>query len=329
LLVLQRQVPEETLADAFSKWLNMPRVQLDSVDVEARAVAKVTSRLARKHTCLPIRLMGKNIVLAMANPLDRQAIEDVEFASSRQVQPVVACRAEILSGIERHYASDVPQPAAASALEADAFIDIAVEADVLDLEQPESADTAPAVHLCNGIVLDAIKERASDTHVEPGARETRVRLRIDGVLRDYLQLPRWMSAALMSTIKILAKLDSAQQRLPQAGRIKARMHDRAIDLRVSTLPTHFGEKAVLRLLGSASTPTLGALGLSADELALLDDALSQPQGLILVTGPTGAGKSTTLYSMLTSRPTTDVNIVTIEDPIEYQVPGASQVQVDA
>jgi type IV pilus assembly protein PilB len=329
LLVLQRRVPEEALADAFSTWLNMPRVQLDSVDVEARAVAKVASRLARKHTCLPIRLTSKAIVLAMANPLDRQAIEDVEFASSRQVQPVVACRAEILSGIERHYASDAPQATVASAVEADTTSDIAVEPNVLDLEQPESPDTAPAVHLCNGIILDAIKERASDIHIEPGARETRVRLRIDGVLRDYLRLPRWMSVALMSRIKILARLDIAQQRLPQDGRIKARTRDRAIDLRVSTLPTHFGEKAVLRLLGSADTPTLDSIGLSADELALVDDALSQPQGLILVTGPTGTGKSTTLYSMLMRRQSSELNIVTIEDPIEYHVPGANQVQVDA
>jgi type II secretory ATPase GspE/PulE/Tfp pilus assembly ATPase PilB-like protein len=184
------------------------------------------------------------------------------------------------------------------------------------------------VNLCSRIILDAVTLGASDIHIEAGPREMRVRLRVDGVLRDHLQLPRWMHAALLSRVKILAKLDIAKQRLPQDGRIKVRTRDRRIDVRVSTLPTHFGEKAVLRLLGSANTPTLDALGLSADERALLEDAVSQPQGLILVTGPTGAGKSTTLYSMLTSRPTTDVNIVTIEDPIEYHVPGASQVQVD-
>jgi type IV pilus assembly protein PilB len=328
LLVVERQVPEETLAEAFSAWLKMPRVQIDSVAVEPRAVAALAGGLARKYTCLPIRLTGKGLVLAMANPLDRQAIQDVEFASGRQVEPVVACRGEILRAIERHYAADpsrAPEPAAA---EIYTFSPAIGEPDVLDLEQPESAATSPAVDLCNSIVLDAIASRASDIHVEPGPRETRVRLRVDGVLRDYLQLPRWMSAALLSRIKILAKLDIAQQRLPQDGRIKARMHDRAIDLRVSTLPTHFGEKAVLRLLGAASTPTLDSLGLSAGELAILDDALAQPQGLILVTGPTGTGKSTTLYSMLMRRRSSELNIVTIEDPIEYQVPGASQVQVD-
>jgi type IV pilus assembly protein PilB len=328
LLVLERQVPEETLAAAFSASLNMPHVRLGSVDVEPAAVQAVAGRLARKHVCLPLRLKGRNLVLAMANPLDRHAIEDVEFASSRQVQPVVACRTEILIGIEEHYASDTAGPSVA---ERNGFSLVSGERDVLDLDQTDplqSSEIAPAVHLCSRILLDAIAMRASDIHIEPGAREMRVRLRIDGVLRDHVQLPRWMCGALVSRVKILAKLDIDKQRLPQDGRIKVRTRDRRIDLRVSTLPTHFGEKAVLRLLGSASTPTLSALGLSADEMALVDDALSQPQGLILVTGPTGAGKSTTLYSMLTRRQSTEVNIVTIEDPIEYQVAGASQVQVD-
>jgi type II secretory ATPase GspE/PulE/Tfp pilus assembly ATPase PilB-like protein len=170
--------------------------------------------------------------------------------------------------------------------------------------------------------------RASDIHIEPGPRDMRVRLRVDGVMRDHLQLPRWMSTTLLSRVKILAKLDIAQQRLPQDGRIKVETRDRRIDLRVSTLPTRFGEKAVLRLLGSGSIPTLSALGLSAVEMAMFDEALSQPQGLILVTGPTGSGKSTTLYSMLTHRQSSEVNVITIEDPIEYEVVGATQVQVD-
>jgi type II secretory ATPase GspE/PulE/Tfp pilus assembly ATPase PilB-like protein len=185
------------------------------------------------------------------------------------------------------------------------------------------------VQLCGQILLDAIELHSSDIHIEPGPQEMRVRLRVDGVLCDHLQLPRWMSTALVSRIKILAKLDIARQRLPQDGRIKVTSNGRSFDLRVSTLPTHFGEKIVLRLLGSTSTPALDALGLSTGELALLDGALSQPQGLILVTGPTGAGKSTTLYSMLMRRHSAEVNIVTVEDPIEYRVAGANQVQVDA
>jgi type IV pilus assembly protein PilB len=332
LLIEQRRLPEETVAEAFSTWLSLPRVRIDSVAIEPAAVKALAGRLARKHTCLPVRLSGKNLVLAMANPLDRKAIQDVEFASSREVQPVVASRAEILLGIEEHYGAAATTGATAEA-EPEAFsARVTGERDVLDLDLDAtgslSAGILPAVQLCSRLVVDAIELQASDIHIEPGPQEMRVRLRIDGVLREHLRIPHWMCAALVSRVKVLAKLDIATQRIPQDGRIKARFGDRRIDLRVSTLPTQFGEKAVLRLLGSTGAPNLSALGLSAAEMALLDDGLSQPQGLILVTGPTGAGKSTTLYSMLTSRQSTDVNVVTIEDPIEYQVPGATQVQVD-
>ncbi len=331
LLIEQRRLPEDTVAEAFSSWLSLPRVRLDAAVIEPAAVKAVAERLARKHTCVPVRLAGKNLVLAMANPLDRKAIQDVAFASSREVQPVVASRAEILVAIEEQYGTPVAAETGA-VLEGAFSLRVAGERDVLDLDLDETglqpADIMPAVQLCSRIVVDAMELRASDIHIEPGAQEMRVRLRIDGVLREHLRLPHWMCAALVSRIKVLAKLDIATQRIPQDGRIKARRRERRLDMRVSTLPTQFGEKAVLRLLGSASTPSLSALGLSVDEMALLDDGLNQPQGLILVTGPTGAGKSTTLYSMLTSRQSTDVNIVTIEDPIEYQVPGAIQVQVD-
>lgn len=333
VLVLERQVPEDTLAEAFSTWLKMPRVQLDSTEIEAVAVNAVAGWLARKYTCLPVRVAGKHLVLAMANPLDREAILDVQFASSRQVQPVVACRSEILTGIQRYYSPGELPAAEAKTVAEGAFLVLTGERDVLDLDQDElpqaSPGASPAVQLCSRIILEAIALRASDIHIEPGPREMRVRVRIDGVLREFQQLPRWMHTSLLSRVKILAKLDIAQQRQPQDGRFKVRTQNRAIDLRVSTLPTHFGEKAVLRLLGSSSPPTLGALGLSADEMTLLDDALSQPQGLVLVTGPTGAGKTTTLYSMLTQRQSPEINIVTIEDPIEYHVPGTNQVQVDA
>jgi type IV pilus assembly protein PilB len=332
LLIEQRRLPEDTVAEGFSTWLSLPRVRLDSIVVEPAAVKVVAGPLARKHLCLPVRLAGKNLVLAMANPLDRKAIEDVEFASSREVQPVVASRAEILLGIEEHYGS-AATTGKTTAVEAEAFsARVTGDRDALDLDLDAtgslSDEIMPAVQLCSRLVVDAIELRASDIHIEPGPQEMRVRLRIDGVLREHLRIPHWMCAAMVSRVKVLAKLDIATQRIPQDGRIKARLGERRIDLRVSTLPTQFGEKAVLRLLGSTSPPTLSALGLSAAELARLDDGLSQPQGLILVTGPTGAGKSTTLYSMLTSRQSTDVNVVTIEDPIEYQVPGASQVQVD-
>jgi type IV pilus assembly protein PilB len=322
-LVRERNMPESALAEAFSQALNLPRVDLAETTIEAPALKAVTGRLASKHTCVPIRFAGKTLVLAMANPLDRAAIQDVEFASSRKVQPVIASRTEILNSIKEHYSVESSR-ASSAAPDRDTLSVFSGEAS----DSATSRDTAPAIELCNQLLADATKSGASDIHIEAGPREMRVRLRVDGVLRDHLLLPDWLRVPLLSRIKILAKLDIAEQRLPQDGRFQHRTPDGPIHLRVSTLPTHFGEKAVLRLLRSARTPTLGALGFSPDEIALLEEALHQPQGLVLVTGPTGAGKSTTLYSMLTRRQSSEINVVTIEDPIEYQLPGANQVQVN-
>jgi len=325
---LQREAHDGAIAEALAAALKLPRVRLDSVDVEARALKLVAPGLARKHTCLPLRIAQNKLVLAMSNPLDRESVDDVRFASSRDVERVVAGRSEILEGIEKHYAAGAAQRAANKASGGDASP--AGNGGVLDFDRldPNSNDTAPAVQLCDVIVRDAIARQASDIHIEPGPRELLVRLRVDGVLQDHLQVPRWLHGAVVSRVKILARLDIAQQRLPQDGRVTITHEGRALDLRVSTLPTHFGEKVVLRLLGSARTPALAALGLSEGETSMLDEALRQPQGMILVTGPTGAGKSTTLYSMLARRQSPEVNIVTIEDPIEYQVTGINQVQVD-
>ena len=326
-LVLERRIPEDVLADAFSKALNLPRVVVDATRVDAAAVDTVAGWLAHKHTCLPLRLDGKSLILAMANPLDSVAIQDVQFASSRYVQTVVASRTDILGGIRRFYPSRDRAKGEPSTPEQPE--DTCVFTTDADSPAPmHLSDASPAVELCAQILLDAVNQGASDIHIEAGASETRVRLRVDGVLREYLHVPDWMRGPLLSRIKILAKLDIAEQRLPQDGRIQYQVQNQSIDVRVSTLPTHFGEKAVLRLLRSAHTPTLSALGFSDEEIAHLDEALYQPQGLILVTGPTGAGKSATLHSLLARRQSKEINIVTIEDPIEYQLAGASQVQVN-
>ena len=220
-LVLERQIPEDVLANAFSKALNLPRVSIDAMPVEAAALEAVAGWLAHKHTCLPIRFAGKALVLAMANPLDSMAIHDVQFASSRHVTPVVASRTDILTGIRRCYASTArakveaeppPEPEEACVFTVESA----------PAEQTRASDASTAVELCSQIMSDAITLGASDIHIEAGASETRVRLRIDGVLREHLQLPDWMRGALLSRIKILAKLDIAEQRVPQDGRIQLR-----------------------------------------------------------------------------------------------------------
>jgi len=326
VLSVERRLPEEIVADALSESLGVRRVRIDDVRIEADALKVLESPLARRYVCLPLALTASDIVVAMANPQDTYAIDAVRSRSDRRVQPVVASRREILKGIDKHY----PQAFTATGGLADAELAAFAGDDVIDLDQDEASqptEAAAIIEVCHQILFAAVKVDASDIHIEPGSTGVRVRLRVDGMLRDYLDLPVWMKRQLTSRIKVLAQLDIAQQRVPQDGRIKARSRDGAIDLRVSTLPTQYGEKIVLRVLGSSRAPSLLDLGLSTPQLAAVDEALHQPQGLILVTGPTGSGKSTTLYSMLTRRQAPDVNVVTVEDPIERRLPGITQSQV--
>jgi type IV pilus assembly protein PilB len=327
VLTIEERLPEETVAEVLSASLGLARVRIDGLAIQPDTLKVLTRRVAQQYICLPIDLTPKTVTLAMANPQNVYAIDAVRFASSRRVQPVVSCRREILDGIDRYY----PPPVTAAEEPADhPLVTAAGDDDTIDLDQADSAepaDAAAVVSVCHQILFAAARLDASDIHVEPGPDEVRVRIRIDGVLRDYIGLPGWMKAPLLSRLKVLAQLDIAQQRMPQDGRIKARSRDGALDLRVSTLPTQYGEKIVLRVLGSSRAPSLLDLGFSGEQLAAVDGMLHQPQGLVLVTGPTGAGKSTTLYSMLSRRQTPDINIVTVEDPIERRLPGITQSQV--
>ena len=327
VLSVERRLPEDVVANALSESLGFTRVRLDAVDVQPEALKVLTPPVARKYVCLPLQLTDRNLVLAMANPQDIYAIDAVQAAVNRRVQPVVATRREILKGINTFYA----QVSVSSRVFANTELAHAGGDEAIDLDQDEAAqpsEAAAIVAVCHQILFAAVKLDASDVHIEPGPTGVRVRLRVDGMLRDYLDLPVWMQRQLLSRIKVLAHLDIAQQRVPQDGRIKARSRDGVIDVRVSTLPTQYGEKIVLRVLGSSLAPSLLDLGLSDAQLVMVDEALHQPQGLVLVTGPTGSGKSTTLYSMLTRRQAPDVNVVTVEDPIERRLPGITQSQVN-
>ncbi len=334
ILIDEKKVSEENLADTMAKWLRLPRVHVASLTVEPNALSVISQELARKHICLPVKLEGKSLVLAMANPADFEAVQALEFSSGLSIRPVVASRTEIQDGIQAHYAPDEQlQDFLANVSESSEFNimpDEEANGDV-DLDATASrsaAEQAPVVKMCNLIIQDAVRAAASDIHVEAELNSIRVRLRVDGVLREYMQVPKWLHNPLVSRMKILAKLDISERRLPQDGRIKIQHRGKSIDLRVSTLPTHFGEKVVLRLLGSSNIPGLDQLGFTEPQVGILDAALGQPQGMILTTGPTGSGKSTTLYSCLVRRQSPEVNIITVEDPIEYQIPGINQVQVN-
>ena len=328
LLVVEQQIPEAVVAEGLSKWLNLPCVRLTALSLDPDVVRLVPERILRRHVCIPIRAAGRTLVLAMADPLNHDAIKDVEFLANRHVQRAVALRTEVLEQIDKYYPASVD---ATADVEPEYVFDDPTNAGawtVTSGENDPATTDRPIIDLCNQLIRDAIATRASDIHIEPTAKRVRIRFRVDGALRDHDDLPRWMHAALVGRIKVLAGLDIAQQRLPQDGRIQIEDTERRLELRVSTLPTHGGERVVLRLLGSSELPTLEEIGMSPAQLAVLEDALMQPQGLIVVTGPTGAGKSTTLYSMLARRQAPDINILTIEDPVEYQLPGINQVQVD-
>ena len=332
LLLSQKGYSEEGLADGFAEWLNIPRVRIASLTVDADATKAISESIALKYQCLPLKIEGKRLVMAMANPADYDAIQDVQFVSGFSVQPVVATRAEILDGIEEMYRTDeLMQEFLSKVSDTADFSVLSDDSDNLNLDQSGSrsaADQVPVVKMCNLILQEAIRSQCSDVHLEPTLNCLKVRMRIDGVLREYIDVPKWLHMPLVSRIKILASMDIAERRVPQDGRFKVRLQEKSADLRVSTIPSLFGEKVVLRILGTMSIPELESMGFSEWQLSTLKDCLSQPQGLILLTGPTGSGKTTTLYSMLSRRRSSEINIVTVEDPVEYQLEGINQIPVN-
>jgi type IV pilus assembly protein PilB len=332
VLVKEERVPEDAIADAFTARLKVPRARVAAFLLDEEALRKVPERLARKHQCLPLGTEGRMLVVAMADPTDYRAIQDVEFAAASTVKPVAAALSEVLAGIDERYgAEDRIGTFLANVPEAPDIQIVSEENPELSMDvadSMEAAEVAPVVKMCNLVIYDALKAGASDVHIEPALHDLQVRMRVDGVLRDYTRVPKWLHGPVVSRLKILAKLDIAERRLPQDGRVNVHYQGGFVDLRVSTLPTHFGEKMVLRILGGTSAPALDTLGLSPIQQTQLESAVAQPQGMILVTGPTGSGKTTTLYALLARHHKPEVNIVTVEDPIEYQLPGINQVQVN-
>src|SRR5580704_13292256 len=263
LLVDDRRYSEEALAEGFAEWLKLPRVRIASLILEPEAAKAITEKIALKHQCLPLKVEGTTLVMAMANPADYDAIQDVQFVSGFTVQPVVATRTEILDGIQEVYATEdrMHDFRAKVADTADLTI-VTQDSEKVDLDKADdrnAADMAPVVKMCNLILQEAIRSQASDVHLEPTLNCLQVRMRVDGVLREYIDVPKWLHHPLVSRVKILASLDIAERRLPQDGRIKAKFQNKSVDLRVSTLPTHFGEKVVMRVLGSSSIPGLESM----------------------------------------------------------------------
>ncbi|MGH9863735.1 MAG: GspE/PulE family protein, partial [Candidatus Acidiferrales bacterium] len=332
-LVLEvKKLPEEVVADLFARQLRLRRVRL-AEEIVDHTLEPLPEVLARRFLCLPLRIETHRLVLCLANPANLEAIREVEFRTGCAVLPVVATRSEILAELDRCYSSrsslaDVVRNTWESQ-ELEWCQDDGEEIDLDEGESRRAAETGPVVWLVNLVILEALRNYASDIHIEPAENEIHVRNRVDGLLRDVMVLPKWLQAGIVSRIKILANLDISERRRSQDGHLGVNFRTQRVDIRVSTLPTRDGEKVVMRILGSGKgIPDISTIGLDEKGREALLNAAAQPQGMILVTGPTGSGKTTSLYAALAQRKSPDLNIVTIEDPIEYHLPGVNQVQVN-
>jgi len=317
-------ISEEDLQPILARYLGVETVTRAQFPESPVPLEKLSLKYLKRVRALPIGRNNGSLVVAMADPADFNAIQGIEMATGLAVTPQLARERDVLEGLEAAYGSggDTVAEGADGDLE---FVGDDEE-DVDHLR--DLASEAPVIRLVNNVINRAVESRASDIHVEPFEQSLKIRYRIDGVLHDVESPPRRLMAAIVSRIKIMAKLNIAERRLPQDGRIKLRLMGREIDLRVSTLPTLYGESVVLRILDRASiVVTLEHLGFPEDVLGRFESLITRPYGMILVTGPTGSGKTTTLYGALDKLNSPDKKIITIEDPVEYQLTGVNQIHV--
>lgn len=317
---------EKTLYKGLEYIYHIPYVDLSAIDVDKNACSMISETLAKKHDLIPIKKEGSVLSVVMFDPLNFYAIDDVKNSSGMQVSVIgIAPKKSIASAIDRYYGGEIAEKA---------FEDLRREysnlnlSDLSDISNSEVAN-APVVRLINSILQRAVKSYASDVHIEPMENKLKIRFRIDGQLQEVMTSSMAVHSAIVTRIKIMGQMDIAEKRIPQDGRVGTVVDGKEIDLRISMLPTVYGEKVVIRILGgSAGVLERSQLGLSENNNALFDKITKSPNGIILVSGPTGSGKTTTLYSLLAELNKPNVNIITVEDPVEYKLEGINQVQVN-
>lgn len=315
-------VTERQMLLTLEKQMGIPFVVISEIAIQEEALSTVPLFLSERYNIMPIRLEENKIVLAMNDPTNFYAIDDVRMVSGMEVAPVLAAAKDIKAAINNNYGVKGRVENAVSKLK-----DEEVTSTIRELA--DATDNAPIVSIVNSLLDQAVHDMASDIHVEPLEDKVRIRFRVDGLLREVVNFPRSTQAALLSRIKIMAEMDIAEKRLPQDGRIKMMEHGREIDVRVSTLPTILGEKVVMRILDKeAVNIKLSELGFSEKNMEMYKKMISNSYGLVLATGPTGSGKSTLLYTTLMELNTVAKNIITVEDPVEYRIPGVNQVSVN-
>jgi type IV pilus assembly protein PilB len=320
-------IPQRALAIALAKQNRLAYLDLSNHEIARDVVKYIPEEIARKHVLIPVEVMGNALLVAFADPANIVLCDELKIRSKKEIVPLIALRKEIEDAIQRIYGKGMDAIS-------EMIKDIA-EDDILVVNAPaaeeappvEGVNDAPVIRLVNLIVMEAVRAGASDIHIEPEESKLRVRYRIDGVLKEMPAPPRRLQNTILSRIKIMADMNISERRRPQDGRFKVQVEGHSVDFRVSSLPTVFGEKIVLRLLDKSNLSLdLTQLGFEEEPLQMLQRAIRRPYGLILVTGPTGSGKSTTLYSALSTINDTKKNIVTVEDPVEYLLEGVNQVQ---
>lgn len=327
VLISQNLISEAQMAEVLQEQLGIPFVDLNKVTLEPKLAEYIPFMLAKRHTLIPIKEENGKLYIAMEDPLNFAAVDDVKRVSKMDVVPLISFGEAIKNAINRLYGMEYAEKAVQ---------DYTREAKLGQLPQDvqngsfdEDVSNAPVVRLVNTIIQQAVNMGASDIHIEPIENESRVRFRIDGMLQKIFNIPVYMHSALITRIKIMGNMDIAEKRLPQDGRVGMNISGKDIDLRISTIPTIYGEKAVLRILDQSNfLLSKEKLGFTEENLEKFNELLKNTHGIILVTGPTGSGKSTTLYAMLNELNRESVNIITIEDPVEYRMEGINQIQVN-
>lgn len=317
-------VSESDIAHTLADKMHLQFVDLSATDIDPHAVTTVSEDISHKYNLLPIGFEDNRLIVAMSDPANIFAIDDLRIVTGREVQPVVATESDLNSALNKLTEMDKSvEQIVDSATEEDTVVETGEEA------EEEEADNAPIVKLVNLIITEGARERAGDIHIEPQEKDVRIRFRIDGVLHEIMRSPKKVQNGLVSRVKILAGMDIAERRVPQDGRFGVTIDKRSIDFRVATLPTIHGEKVVLRLLEKENVLiSLDELGFLPQTLGQFKSSFSKPYGAILVTGPTGSGKTTTLYGALAILNVPEKNLITVEDPVEYRLAGLNQVQVN-
>ncbi len=331
ILIEEAFVTEIAFTQALARRLKTTFVDLSQARIDPAAVHMIDEDFARKNEVIPIDRKNNSLIVAMSNPMNFHVIEEVRLEAGLDVVPVIATPSGIRDAIGKHYVDKVTHEAAEDVNKEFRASVMPQDISAIDATIDERVDSAPVVRLVNSIIEQAVKLQASDIHIEPGRTETHVRMRVDGNLQDILTLSAGAHASIVTRIKIMSSMDIAERRLPLDGRCETEVNGEKIDMRISTLPTVYGEKAVIRLLTNNFLKTQTgtyALGLSEENARLFDRLIRVPHGVIVVTGPTGSGKTTTLYTMINEVMSPQVNVVTIEDPVEFKIDGANQMQIN-